>query len=256
MSTQSNKAARRTNKTARGTVKKAAKPALKRARASNKKSPDSARRGTASVRTLRPAALASQSAATKPVPSPRTTAKAATKNKIKNRSKTAVKVDKSVDKSASKAAGKSSTSAAIKTVAIKSDSRPEIQKTAKPVSKVVSRIAAQIAAKVAAAKGQSDKTPDRDRSTAQPSNDAPKMIRTASPPMQPIAMPEAPIVRHKYQVGESVYFTSPNFGRAAASGNYIVVKLLPSESDDYQYRIKSAGEAFERVAKESQLDKI
>ncbi len=52
-----------------------------------------------------------------------------------------------------------------------------------------------------------------------------------------------------------VYYTSPTFGRAAATGSYTVVKLLPSEGDDYQYRIKSSGEAFERVAKESQLDK-
>ena len=35
-----------------------------------------------------------------------------------------------------------------------------------------------------------------------------------------------------------------------------MVKLLPHEGDDYQYRIKSSGEAFERVAKESQLDRL
>ncbi|HEY4142663.1 MAG TPA: hypothetical protein VGM57_14675 [Pseudolabrys sp.] len=64
------------------------------------------------------------------------------------------------------------------------------------------------------------------------------------------------IKAHRYQVGEIVYFTSPSFGRASASGNYTVVKLLPSDTDDYQYRIKSSGEAFERVAKESQLEKI
>jgi hypothetical protein len=65
-----------------------------------------------------------------------------------------------------------------------------------------------------------------------------------------------PARAHKYRVGETVYYTSPTFGRTAASGRYTVVKLLPSESDDYQYRIKSTSEAFERVAKESQLDKI
>jgi hypothetical protein len=81
------------------------------------------------------------------------------------------------------------------------------------------------------------------------------IIRTASPPMQPIAAHELPIRSHKYQIGEMVYFTSPTFGRAAATGSYTVVKLLPSEGDDYQYRIKSSGEAFERVAKESQLDR-
>ncbi|HEY0223774.1 MAG TPA: hypothetical protein VGC38_04600 [Pseudolabrys sp.] len=82
------------------------------------------------------------------------------------------------------------------------------------------------------------------------------MIRTASPPVQPVAAHEVVLKSHKYQIGEAVYFTSPTFGRAAATGSYTVVKLLPSEGDDYQYRIKSSGEAFERVAKESQLEKI
>ncbi len=81
------------------------------------------------------------------------------------------------------------------------------------------------------------------------------MIRTVSPPMQPMAAHEIPARMHKYRVGEAVYYTSPTFGRAAATGSYTVVKLLPSEGDDYQYRIKSSGEAFERVAKESQLDR-
>jgi hypothetical protein len=33
-----------------------------------------------------------------------------------------------------------------------------------------------------------------------------------------------------------------------------VIKLLPTDGDDCQYRIKSSTEAFERVARESQLD--
>ena len=81
------------------------------------------------------------------------------------------------------------------------------------------------------------------------------IIHTASPPVQPILVPDVPLRAHKYRVGETVYYTSPTFGRAAATGSYTVVKLLPSDGDDYQYRIKSSGEAFERVAKESQLDK-
>jgi hypothetical protein len=89
-----------------------------------------------------------------------------------------------------------------------------------------------------------------------PSAVSAKMIRTASPPMQPMAAPDIPVRAHKYRVGETVYYTSPTFGRAAAMGSYTVVKLLPSEGDDYQYRIKSSGEAFERVAKESQLDRV
>jgi hypothetical protein len=79
------------------------------------------------------------------------------------------------------------------------------------------------------------------------------IMRMSSPPVQPAA-PEI-VSTHKYRVGETVYYTSPSFGRAAASGSYTVVKLLPSDGDDCQYRIKSSGEAFERVAKESQLDR-
>ncbi len=74
--------------------------------------------------------------------------------------------------------------------------------------------------------------------------------------MQPVAGYDVKVMAHKYQVGETVYYTSPTFGRPSASGNYTVVKLLPSEGNDYQYRIKSSGEAFERVAKESQLDRV
>jgi hypothetical protein len=81
------------------------------------------------------------------------------------------------------------------------------------------------------------------------------MIRTSSPPMQPVATLEIPVKAHKYNLGETVYYNSPSFGRAAAVGSYTVVKLLPTDGDDYQYRIKNAGEAFERVAKESQLDR-
>jgi hypothetical protein len=60
-------------------------------------------------------------------------------------------------------------------------------------------------------------------------------------------------LKHKYNVGMTVYFTASNVSRPAASGTYEVVRLLPTEGDDCQYRIKSSTEAFERVAKESQL---
>lgn len=82
-----------------------------------------------------------------------------------------------------------------------------------------------------------------------------RIIQTPSPPMQPMTAQDIVLHSHKYQVGEVVYYTSPSFGRAAATGSYTVVKLLPSEGDDYQYRIKNNTEAFERVAKESQLDR-
>jgi hypothetical protein len=60
-------------------------------------------------------------------------------------------------------------------------------------------------------------------------------------------------LKHKFVVGENVYFTASNVARPAASGMYEIVKLLPTDGADCQYRIKNSTEAFERVAKESQL---
>jgi hypothetical protein len=83
-----------------------------------------------------------------------------------------------------------------------------------------------------------------------------QIIHAVSPPMQPLEASQPILLKsHKYHVGDVVYYTSPSFGRAAATGSYTVIKLLPSEGDDYQYRIKNTDEAFERVAKESQLDR-
>ena len=63
-------------------------------------------------------------------------------------------------------------------------------------------------------------------------------------------------MKHKYSVGATVYFTASNVSRPAASGTYEVIRQLPTEGDDCQYRIKSSTEAFERVAKESQLARL
>jgi hypothetical protein len=60
-------------------------------------------------------------------------------------------------------------------------------------------------------------------------------------------------LKHKFPIGASVYFTASNVSRPAATGTYEVIRQLPTEGDDCQYRIKNSTEAFERVAKESQL---
>lgn len=60
---------------------------------------------------------------------------------------------------------------------------------------------------------------------------------------------------HKYEVGQTVLFTPAMGGRTAAGGAYRVVRLLPPDGDDFQYRIKSITEVYERVAKESQLER-
>jgi hypothetical protein len=51
-----------------------------------------------------------------------------------------------------------------------------------------------------------------------------------------------------------VRFISGPSARAGAGGSYKIVRVLPSEGDEQLYRIKSASEPHERVARESQLD--
>jgi hypothetical protein len=56
---------------------------------------------------------------------------------------------------------------------------------------------------------------------------------------------------HKFKVGSRVSLSSAN--RLARGGEFKVVRLLPAEGNDYQYRIKSQTEVAERVVKEYQL---
>jgi hypothetical protein len=42
--------------------------------------------------------------------------------------------------------------------------------------------------------------------------------------------------------------------RFGSNSSFKIVKLLPPQGDDRQYRIKSAGELHERVAKEHELN--
>ena len=60
---------------------------------------------------------------------------------------------------------------------------------------------------------------------------------------------------HKFSVGQTVRYISGTVGRPGASGTYKIVRILPLENDEQLYRIKSAHEAHERVARESQLDR-
>ena len=57
----------------------------------------------------------------------------------------------------------------------------------------------------------------------------------------------------KFQVGQMVDF---NPGRAtipASTREYKIVRLMPLESSERLYRIKTIAEQFERIAKESEL---
>jgi hypothetical protein len=66
-------------------------------------------------------------------------------------------------------------------------------------------------------------------------------------------MTERALSDHKFKIGQSVHYISGPHGRGTADGVYTITQLLPPEGDDRQYRIKSASEPHERVARESQL---
>lgn len=57
---------------------------------------------------------------------------------------------------------------------------------------------------------------------------------------------------HRFAIGELVYYR-PTLRGVASPGLYDIVLLLPDDGSAPQYRIRSATEAFERVAREFEL---
>jgi hypothetical protein len=60
---------------------------------------------------------------------------------------------------------------------------------------------------------------------------------------------------HKFKVGQTVNYTPRFIGTVNADAIFKIRQLLTPEDDEFQYRIRSASEPYERVAKESQLDR-
>jgi hypothetical protein len=61
---------------------------------------------------------------------------------------------------------------------------------------------------------------------------------------------------HRYKAGQSVRFLPGFPNRNAPGGTYQVTRQLPSGDDgELRYRIKTAREQHERVAKESELER-
>jgi hypothetical protein len=61
------------------------------------------------------------------------------------------------------------------------------------------------------------------------------------------------MAQHRFKVGQMVNYHGSHLGVPASSREYKIVRQLPIEAGDLQYRIKSPAEAFERVAKERDL---
>jgi hypothetical protein len=58
---------------------------------------------------------------------------------------------------------------------------------------------------------------------------------------------------HKFRVGQKVQLVGGSRSLPTSQIGYEVVRQLPESEGELSYRIKSRGEAHERVAKESQL---
>jgi hypothetical protein len=73
---------------------------------------------------------------------------------------------------------------------------------------------------------------------------------------RPDASQERPVTKHKYSIGQTVRFSHNGYLSVASREDFKVTRLLPVEGSECEYRIKCAGEPFERVARESQLDRL
>jgi hypothetical protein len=60
---------------------------------------------------------------------------------------------------------------------------------------------------------------------------------------------------HKFHLGQSVEFNPPR-GIYAPRGPYVVTAKLPERDGAFEYRIRSVGEAHERLARENELSAI
>ena len=61
------------------------------------------------------------------------------------------------------------------------------------------------------------------------------------------------MARHKFKVGEVVDFSQRRLALPTVRGRYEIVRLLPSDGSQFQYRIKAPSESFEGMAQKSQL---
>ena len=60
------------------------------------------------------------------------------------------------------------------------------------------------------------------------------------------------MLSHKFHIGQLVQL-NPSISRNVPGGSYEITKKLPERDGEFEYRIKSINEPYERVARESEL---
>lgn len=63
------------------------------------------------------------------------------------------------------------------------------------------------------------------------------------------------MAQHKFKIGQLVDFAPSRPGVPTSGRQYEVLRLLPTETGEPQYRVKCKSETFERVARESELSR-
>ena len=66
---------------------------------------------------------------------------------------------------------------------------------------------------------------------------------------------EKNMAKHKFAVGQTLYFSPGLSGDAKGRGRYKVVRQLPETGGMLQYRIKSETDGHERVVREDQTER-
>ncbi|MFO0997945.1 MAG: hypothetical protein U1F33_14795 [Alphaproteobacteria bacterium] len=61
------------------------------------------------------------------------------------------------------------------------------------------------------------------------------------------------MAHHKFSIGTTVRLRPVSFGPSPPPGEFEILRHLPPESGDNQYRIKSADDGHERVIRESEI---
>jgi hypothetical protein len=60
---------------------------------------------------------------------------------------------------------------------------------------------------------------------------------------------------YKFKIGDNVSFAPGRRSMIASSREYKIIRRLPVENGQPQYRIKGVSEAFERIALEAELSR-
>ena len=62
------------------------------------------------------------------------------------------------------------------------------------------------------------------------------------------------MIQHKFAIGQSVEFLPGRMDMHVPRGTYTIVRPLPVESNERQYRVKNTRDGHERIMRESQLE--